>query len=293
MRPLAGLSAPVLGAVYMTLGALTFALTVASVRFVSDTLPIIEIVFFRSFLGLVFLTPWMLRNGAGAFRTARFPLHGLRAVLNLGAMVTWFAAISVLPLGDAVALQFTMPFFTIILAVVLLGEKADGQVWAAMAVGFAGALIVIRPGFVELDMAALLVLASAVLYAATLTVIKILSRTDAVSLTTFYMQLLTAILSLVPMLFYWRTPTLAQVPWLLAIGVMGVLTHYLLACAVSVAEASVVMPVDFLRLPFSAACGYVLFSQVPDPWSWAGAAIIFAAAYHVTWREARLARRAA
>ena len=243
------------------------------------------VVFFRNFLGLIVLAPFFIRHGLAPLRTERIGLHWVRAGLNLFAMAAFYIGLSLTPLAEATALAFTAPLFAVLLAICFLGEKVGLRRWTAIAIGFAGALIILRPGLEAVEVGALAVLSSAIIWSGTLIVIKVLSRTDSSLTITAYMALLLAVLSLPVALFYWQTPTFAQFLLLTLIAITGTLGQYTLVEALSGADAQVVMPLDFMRLLWTALLGFLLFQEVPDIFVFLGAVMIVASATYVAVRE--------
>jgi drug/metabolite transporter (DMT)-like permease len=158
---LAGLPAPVRGALWMGAAATAFALMIALVRLLTDGLHPLQVVFFRTAFGLLAMLPWLLRQGLGVMRTSHLRLHLLRALIAIFAMVGWFTSVSLLPLAEATALSFTAPIFTSVLAVLILGEAMRLRRWSATAIGFLGALLIVRPGVAAIDPAALLAIGTA------------------------------------------------------------------------------------------------------------------------------------
>jgi drug/metabolite transporter (DMT)-like permease len=220
-------------------------------------------------------------------RTNRLRLHIFRNGVHYLGNVGWFIGVTLVPLADLSALQFTVPLFTIVLAAVVLRETVGAHRWTATAIGFAGALVIIRPGFAEIGPGTIAVVLSAVFYAASQVSTKSLSRTDSPNLILFYMALIFVPISAVPAAFDWTTPTLADAIPILLLGVFGVLAHACIIRSFAAADASFVMPFDFLRLPIAALFGFVLYLERPDIWVWTGAVIIFGAAYYITRRESR------
>jgi drug/metabolite transporter (DMT)-like permease len=203
------------------------------------------------------------------------------------AMVMLFFAWGKMPIADVFALQFTIPLFTILLAVLILKQQTDRQAWAACLIGFCGALIVMRPGVVELTMAAAAAIASALMSAGSNTTIKLLTRTESVGTITVYSNLLMLPLALVPSLFVWVTPTLTQVPWIIGAALFSAVGGLCFTLAVGAADARVVQPFQFTRMIFAAVIGYWMFFELPDFWTWVGAAVIFGASYYIVLREAK------
>ena len=284
---LSSLSGPVRGALWMICTALSLTAMAVMVRFLTPQVPVLEQIFIRNVVTLFLLAPMLLRTGLASFRTERLGGHALRNALLYAGNVAWFFGVTMVSLAEVSALQFTMPLFTLILAAIFLKEVVGRHRWLATAVGFAGALIIIRPGVVEVGAGSLLVVIAALFFSCTHVVTKRLSDTESGAVVVFYMSVSIVVFSLVPALYVWVTPAWPDAPALIALGVTGYTTHYCVTRAMATADASYVAPFDFLRLPFSAALGFFLFAEPLDPWTWAGATVIFAAAYYNTWRETR------
>ncbi len=273
------------GIFWMCMATLLSSVAGGMVRSLSGEIPIIELVFFRNVVALVILAPWMMRRGIVRLPSARLPLYGLRVLFAYGAMVMLFYALARMPIADVYALQYTIPLFTMLLAVVVLKQHADVHSWGACLVGFAGALIIMRPGIIELTLAAICAIASALMSAGSNTTIKLLSRTESPEVITVWTNLLMMPLAFVPMLFVWVLPSWPQVPWVLGIGIASSLGGYSFTRAVASADARIVQPFQFSRMIFATAIGFLMFAELPDVWTWTGSAVIFAASYYVLLRE--------
>jgi drug/metabolite transporter (DMT)-like permease len=284
----ARLSPAVRGACLMVCSCAAFAIMMALVRYVSQTIHPFEAAFFRNLIGLAFMLPWVIVVGVGPLRTGRMKMHILRSLFGLCAMLCLFWSLSVLPLAEATALTFTAPLFATIGAALVLGERVRGRRLTATAVGFAGALIVLRPGTESIRPAALVALVAAVFIAAAMLSVKSLSRTEHPNAVVVIMGLLMTPASLIPALWVWTTPPLALWPWLIALGLSATIGQVLLVRAFATADASLVMSFDFTRLIFVSTLGFVAFGQRPDMWTWLGSALIIAASVYITHREARM-----
>ena len=276
----------------MLAGAM-FSFMHGSIRYVSggatgaDGLHPFEIAFFRNFFGLVALLPFLMRAGIRSLKTTRFSLHLWRAVLQVFSMLMFFSALTMSPLADATALSFLAPLFTTVGAILFLGEKARIRRWTALIVGFAGAMIILRPGFQEISLGLVLVMGSSAIWGGAMLIIKSLARTDSSVSIAAYMAILMTPMSLIPALFFWQMPTLEEYVGLFVIGAFGSIGHVMLAQAFKEAEASAILPLDFTRLIWAAAVGYFLFGEVPGLWTWLGGGLIFSAATYVAYRESR------
>ncbi len=277
----------------MLVATVSFASMHALVRHITQELHFFEVAFFRNFFGVVALLPLFLRYGFAPLRTNRLGLLTLRGVINIGAMFAFFYALSVTSLATVSALSFSAPIFVTILAIFFLGEVVRARRWAAIVIGFAGAMVIIRPGIIEVDFGMLAVLLSSALWAVALIVIKILGRTESSLTITVYMGVIMAPLSLVPALFYWEWPSLEQLAWLAGVGIMGSVAQLTMTEALRLGETSEVMPLDFLKLIWAAAIGYLAFGEFPDLFTWIGGLMIFASATYIAIRESKQRRRAA
>lgn len=281
------ISLPGLGIIFMLLSTIGFSAMHALVRHLSSELHPFEIAFCRNLFGLFVVLPWFIRFGWEPLRTKRPGLHILRACINIFAMLMFFMALSLTELAKIQALSFTAPLFATLLAIFFLKEKVRLRRWIALLIGFTGAMLIIRPGFATVDIGSLLVLGSAAIWACALIVIKILSRTDSAVTITTYMALLMTPLSLIPALFYWQWPDAGQWFLLVMIGISGTLAQMSMAQAFRVADATAVMPIDFMKLVWGTMLGYLIFSEIPDIWTLLGGTIIFAGAGYIAYRENR------
>ncbi len=278
-------------AVFYALGAIVmFVVMAICIRALADRLPAGDITFYRNFFGLLLMLPFVFARGPAYARdllkTRKFGLLMLRAVLTYAAVLAYFYAVTKIPLAEAIALNSTLPIFMTAMAAMMLGERVGMQRWAAVAFGFAGALVILRPGFAEVSWAALASFASAALYAAAAIDVKILARTEPPARIVFYMNLLVSILAAGPLLVDFTPPRWSDLPYILGIGAAGTLAHICQSNALKRADASFVAPFDFLRLPLGAIAGFALFDDRPGIWVWAGAALIFASAFWIARREA-------
>lgn len=271
----------------MVATAASFSVLTVTIRELSATMPTIQMVFVRAVVGLFLILPMIMRDGPKVVRTRRFPLHALRTLFAFLAMLAFYYSLGHIAVAQAMALTFLIPVFTTIAAALILNERVDGPRWVSVLVGFLGAMIIIRPGLATFTLPIALAVLSSVAYAGAWSTVKFLSRTEAASVTVFYMNVIMVPLTLIPSLFVWVTPAWADVPIVLAMALSGWAAHFCQARSFGAADASAVMPFDFLRLPFSAALAFLWFGEITDGWTWAGATIIFASTYYSTWRESR------
>lgn len=286
----AGGSAPpsqfVRSAVWAILAAVSFAFMMTSVRYMDGKFDAFQIVLVRALVGILLVIPLVSRFGIGALKTGRMPMHVVRTLFALFAMATLYYALADIAVAQAIALTFLIPLFTTIAAGLVLRESVGVHRWAATLVGFVGAMVIIRPGVIEINLPVLLVVLSSALYAGAWSSVKILTRTDSPAVTVFWLNVLMVPLTAIPVAFLWVTPDWSDALPLTVMALSGWSAHFCQARAFEHSDASAVMPFDFLRLPLGAAFGYVLFAEFIDIWTWTGAVIIFAAGYYITRREA-------
>jgi len=292
-RWLAATTPTLRGRLWMALSGVCFSTMLACVRHVSDTVHPFETAFIRSLFGFLFLVPFLLRSGIGVFRTTRVGLHLGRGGLQVVYMMATFYAVTLIPLADFTALGFSAPLFATIAGVALLGERVEARRFAVLAVGFLGVMTVLRPGSGIVEPGALLVIASSAIWAGCLIIIKLVSRTDSAFTITAWYALLMSVLSFPPALFVWTWPSTEALLWLALVGILGNSAHFCLAQAMRAAEAGAVLPLDFLRLVWASAIGWLVFGQTPDLWTWIGGAAIFASATYLAVGDARAAPRPA
>lgn len=271
----------------MLAATVAFTAMHAMIRHVAQGLHPFEVAFFRNLFGLAFLAPWLFRYGLAPFRTSNLRLHGLRSILNLVSMLCFFSALTLAPLADVTAITFTAPIFACALAAPLLRESVGKLRWAAVALGFAGTLVVLRPGIGEIGAGPLLAVTAALLWGAAILVIKRLTRSEPSVTITAYMMIFLAPMSLAAAIPFWTWPSMEQCAWMLALAAFGTAGHLFLNQALKEGETSVVTPVDFVRLVWAAVIGYLVFGELPDAMTWIGGAMICASAGMIAWREGR------
>ncbi len=280
-----GLSAALRGALWMGGAVLSFSVMAVAVRELLRTLGSFEILFLRSLVSFVLVLAVLPYFGLRALRTQRFGLHVVRNVFHFGGQYAWVYAIAMLPLATVFAIEFTMPVWTAILAVPLLGERLNRGRVVMLALGLAGILIILKPGLEPVPPAALVMLAGSFAYASTMIATKRLAGHDRAFAVLFYMSVIQILLGLVPALSEWVAPGLAELPWIIAVGVAGLSAHFCLMRAFRIADATLVVPIDFLRLPLIAAVGMLFYGEPLEISILLGAAVISAGTYYSIRRE--------
>ncbi|MDP6604327.1 MAG: DMT family transporter [Rhodospirillales bacterium] len=272
----------------MVLSSLVNTSVFGLVKYVSAEIHPFEIVFFRSLFGFVTLSPILIRHGLSPLRTRHFGLYVVRVFFSISTTLAIWMALSLAPLAKVTAISFSQPLFATVLAALFIGEAIRARRITALAVGFLGTLIIVRPGIGTLDAGSILAVVGAACSATTVIFIRVLSRTDSTTTLTLYSTILGAPLSFMAAVWFWKTPTLEQLGWLALIGVAGVIGQLLFTQAYKLADVAVVSPATFTRLIWAALIGYVVFAEVPDRWVWLGGGLIFAAVTYITYRERAL-----
>lgn len=269
-----------------------FALMVLTIRLASETIPTSEIAFFRNFFGLLALLPILLRKRMAFPRTRHVGRYFVRTVVGLGSMLCAFWAIGHLPLSQAVSLSYATPLFVTVFAVVWLGENVRVRRWLAVAAGFIGVLVILRPG-ATFTPGMLVALLGALLGALVAIQMKQLSRLDAPDTIVFYTYVFWVPLSLAVAVFQWTWPGGIAWLWLVATGVFGTFGQLLWTRALQLGEVSALQPISFMQLPLVVVLGWLLFGETIDAWTMLGAGIVLGANGYIAHREAVLLRRAA
>lgn len=275
----------------MILNAALMTGVAVMVRQVAEELHPFQVAFFRNLFGVIVLLPLLLRYGLEPLKTNDMCFMATRGVFNAAAMLSFFMALTMLPLAELSALSFTAPLFVALLATIFLKERMGQRRTVGLIVGFSGALIILRPGVEIIQIGALYAMFSAISWGTAVVLIKHLSRTNSsVTITLYGLSFLT-IFTFPPALFVWEWPTDEQFMWLVAIAVGGNIGQLLLTQSLKIADASLVMPFDFTKLIWASVFGLLIFSEIPTIWASVGGAIIFASSTYITYREGQLAKR--
>jgi drug/metabolite transporter (DMT)-like permease len=286
---------PLAGVIWITISMALFAgLAIFSRQAMNAGLNPFEVVFLRNAFACLMLAPLLVYRGRSLLRSERPGLYGIRVTISLVSMQAWFYALSLIPIGEVTAISYLAPLFGTLGAVFLLGEVVRVRRWTALAVGFVGAMVILRPSGLSLGLGQLCALVSAMMGGLTSVLLKQLTAHDDPDKIVFLTNAMLTPLSLVPALLVWHWPTIDVLPALIGMGVCAVLGHVCVVRGYAVTDASLAMTFEFSKLPFAVGIAYLAFGEVIDAWTWAGAVIIFASAVYITRREALLrAQRAA
>lgn len=244
-------------------------------------LSVFQIMLMRSTLGIALLWPVIhAAGGLAAMRSQRLPQHGLRNVVHYAAQYGWFAALGLIPLAQVVSIEFTMPIWSAALAVAFLGERLNRGKLLAVALGLAGVAVIVRPwagtATASAGQGQLIALAAALGFAVSIVLVKSLTRTDRAETLSFWMLVMQSAIGLLPALWVWRWPSAQTWGWVLLVAFCGTYSHYCFARAMRHAEATVVVPMDFLRVPLTALAGWAVYSEQVDLFTVLGVALILA-----------------
>jgi drug/metabolite transporter (DMT)-like permease len=254
--------------------SLTLVVLVAA-REALRELNVFEMTEIRSVLSFVLLLPFVFRAGGfSAIKSRRLPQHIARDLIHFGAQVSWFFALTLIPIGEVVSIEFTMPLWTAILAASFLGERITSWKAIAIALGMIGVVIIVRPATGEVNPGQLIALAAAIGFGISMVLVKSLTRTDSALTVIFWMMVVQASAGLLPAAYVWVWPSAAAFGWVVVIAVCGTCSHYCLTSAMRYADATIVVPMDFLRVPLSATIGWLLYAERLDAYTLFGAALI-------------------
>lgn len=275
------------GVLWMGGAVLSFSAMAVAARELLAHMGPFQVLFVRSVIMLAIVLLVVAQAENAVTSTRRLPLHVLRNVVHFAGQYCWVFAIGALPLATVFAIEFTMPVWTAILAALLLKERLTPNRVTMLVLGVVGVLIILRPGFGFFHPAALVALAASLFYAGNMIATKRLASTDSPLAILFWMSVVQTPLSLVTALPQWVAPPPADLPWMAVIGIGSYAAHYCMSRAFKLAEASVVVPIDFTRLPLIAVVGALLYGEAFDPMILVGAAVIFAGTYTTLRRETR------
>jgi len=292
-KPAADTASLIQGFLWMGGAVLSFLIMAIAVRELSDTMNTFEILTLRSIVGLAITFAFVMRFGWHEIRTERLKLHLVRNVFHFGGQFGWFLGISLLPLATVFTLEFTIPVWAAMLAVIVLRERLHHARIIAIICGFGGVLIIMKPGAEVVDLASLIVVGAAFGYAVSYITTKPLVVTDSPLAILFYMNLMQLPFGLVPAIFTWVQPTTNDVLWIVLVGVTALTAHYCVTRAFQVADTLTVIPLDYLRMPLVAVIGYVFYQESFELTLFAGAVVIIAGNFYNIRYEAILIKSAA
>ena len=269
---------------FMMIGGLSMVLMQASVKVLSASLHPFVITLFRASFVFIILLPVLLWKGLDTVKTSSVKLQVIRGSVGGVCMLCMFTGFSLVSLPEATSLLFTVPIFATILSVIFLSEHVGIKRWSAILIGFAGIVIITRPDL-SVNLGHLLLICAAIAWSISLIIAKKLTEKDTIISITFWQAMGCVPLSLFVSLFFWETPTLTQLLYLLGIAALGTLGHALVYAALKLGKVSVLLPLDYIRIIWSTLLGFMLFGSLPSLHLYAGTLLIMSATAFISYRE--------
>ena len=246
--------------------------------------------FFRFILGLIIISPYIVKTKFTVFKTSHFKKHFVRSVLNLPAMLLYFSTLVMLPIEKVTAISFVAPLIVTVLAVLFLGEKIYIYRTLALILGFSGMLIILRPGFIDISIGVYMALFSSFLWSVVIIITKKISKEDSSITILSYQSVFMSIFSFIIVLFFWETPSSKTFFFLFLAALSGTILHLALNHAYKLVDVSMTQPYSFLSLIFASIIGFFVFSEMPELFTWLGASIIFLGVLIISYREMKLGK---
>ncbi|MEZ5590621.1 MAG: DMT family transporter [Gammaproteobacteria bacterium] len=286
---------PLLGMILMVAAMFVVPFIDGIAKYLSTSYPLVQVVWARYFFHLLLMLPLTLYyHGARSLRPAATPLQLLRGLFLLGSTGFFFAALAYMPIADALSLIFISPFVVTVLSALFLGESVGPRRWTAVIIGFLGALIIIRPGLGVFSWASVLAICAGLCYALYIVTTRQLANTGTpplISLTATGVIGVLVTSCLLP--FGWHTPTLTDLLWMTAMGMIAASGHFLITKSLQHAPAAQLAPLSYSEIVMATLIGYVVFGDFPDRWTWLGMAVIVSSGIYISWRERRHLRKLA
>lgn len=281
------------GIATILVAAIGFSLMVALIKYAGKNLHVTQILFMRQLVMVAIVMPGIISHFPDSLKTSRLDLQMVRIALALTAMLFGFYAIIHMPLADATAIGFAKSFFVTIAAILILKEKVGPRRWVAVLIGFGGVMLMLQPGTNGFNIIGLYALIGSAAAGVVMVVIRKLSRTDTPTTILTYQAIVVGILVALPAWYYWKAPTSFEWALLIGIGIISYGAQMLNVYAYKWGEASLLASIDYIRLLYSTALGWLLFSQLPGPYTWIGSAIIIGASIYTIHRERKHNQRLA
>ena len=241
--------------------------------------------FLRFFFGLILILPFIIKSNFNIYKTNNFKFHLARSIINVPMMILGFAALMYIPLEQIKAIGFLSPILVVILSVLILKERIYIIRILALIIGFFGVLIILRPGIIEINVGAYMVLLSGLLWSTVIIITKFMSKEDSPMTILTYQYTFVSIFILPLALIYWTNPTLNSLYYALLAAIVGTVLHLCINHSYRLADLSVIQPVWFTQLIFASIFGFSIFGEIPDGWTWAGGILVFTSVLIITYRE--------
>jgi drug/metabolite transporter (DMT)-like permease len=275
------------GYLFALVAGVIFQCLNVTVKLLTHELPPMQVAWLRWITGILCIAPFALASGLGGIRTNDLKLHGLRALFHGGGYALWYSAVALIPLATTTALSFTGPLFVTLGAVLFLGEKVRCAHWAGVLAGFAGVLVILRPGMAQIGPGILMMLASVPLIAGSNLVAKVVAGRDSPAQVVFWQSVLAAILFAPFGLWLWQAPSAAQLGLAFLAGFFGTSGYFFITWAFRLLDISALQPLAFLGIVWACLFDLAVFGRTADAWTFGGAAIVVAASTAVVRRKAK------
>jgi len=276
------------GSLTVLAAAAGFSIMVLLVKVAGERLNVTQILLVRQLVMMAIVMPSVLNHFPGCLKTARLDLQIIRVFFALIAMLCGFYSIIHMPLADAVAIGFAKSFFVTLFAIWILKEVDGIRRWLAVAIGFVGVIVMMRPGMDGFDPNSILALIGAAGAGLVMVIIRLLSKTDKPITTLSYQAFLVAICVAIPAYYFWQTPTPMEWVLMIAIGIISYIAQMMNIYAYTWGEASVLASLDYIRLLYATLLGWLVFDTLPGPYTWVGAAVIIIASIYTVQRERKV-----
>lgn len=279
------LSGNIRGSIIILIASLVSVIMSSLIKHVGQTIPVIEILFFRQILVLMIISPVIFRNRATVFKSNIYGMHFLRASLSIFAMYLGFSAVVNMPLAEVTAISFARILFTTILAIIFLNEVIGIRRWSSIIIGFVGVLVVIRPDPDNINIFALMAIISALFVSAVQIILRKISQIDKPSTILVFHSVTITLVMAIPAYIQWVVPSLDEMIFIVMIGALMSVMQWMFIQALKVGEAAAIAPMEYVRLLYAGLIGIVFFSETPTIWTLSGAAIIVASTLYTMHRN--------
>ena len=280
------------GCLWMVAGGLLFVAVTVLVRMLGSDMPAVQAAFIRYLFGVVLILPMAWRLRWGLVGRSGYGLFALRGLLHGAAVMLWFFAMARIPLAEVTAIGFSTPVITALGAIFLFREQVRLRRMLAILAGFVGTLVILRPGFQEIEAGALAQLTAAFFFAGSFLLTKKMTQSESSGDILVMLSIFCTLALLPGALYVWREPTLLELAGLALVAVFATAGHYAITRAIAHAPLTVTQPLTFLQMVWAVLFGYLLFEEVPDVWVIVGSGLVVAAVSYIAHREAQVARRA-
>ena len=275
-----------LRAILLTMSGSFFAVLMeALIRAAQYDSNVYTIGFFRFFFGLIIIFPYLVKNKFTPYKTKNFKFYFIRGLFNIPMMIFGFGALVYVPFEQFKAMHFLSPIIVVLLSFIIFREKIYLYRIFALLIGFAGMLIIVRPGIIEFNIGTIMILTSLTFWSFIIILSKFVSKDDSPITMVTYQYTLMTFFSFPLAIFFWVTPSLTSLIYVFVGAISGTILHLSLALSYKYADLSVTQPIWFTGLIFGSGIGYFAFNETPDLWTWLGGIVVFSSVLVITYNE--------